>query len=293
MKTQIFKDLIGCNEVIVDDVRIDEKQESLFIKVRPFKVWQKRCPVCHRVCGSYDHGGGLRHWRCHDFGDRKAYVEALAPRIRCPEHGIKVSEVPWAAQNSRFTYAFEERVGWLSVYASRKTVSELMRIDWHTAGDICRRVFERVLQRATDTANASRDPQDKITNVLFDGLVNIGIDETSYKKGHKYLTVIVNHDTNSVIWAAPGHDEATLSKFFDELSESQRSSIRCVSGDGASWIASCVKKYCPNAERSMDPFHVVQWATDELDALRRKIFSKKKQELESQYTDVTAKKKKT
>lgn len=290
MRTRIFKDLIGCDEVIVDDARIDREKDCLVIKVRPFKVRNNRCPLCHQVCSLYDRGVGVRRWRCSDFGNRTAFVEAAAPRIRCKEHGILVAEVPWAAQNSGFTYCFEERVGWLSVHTSRTAVSELMRIDWHTVGSICKRVFDRLLQRATDEANSGREEQDRISNVLYDGLVNIGIDETSYKKGHKYLTVVVNHDTNTVVWAAPGHDEDTLSSFFKMLTTDQRNSIRCVSGDGAAWIAACVRKYCPNAERCMDPFHVVQWATDELDLLRRKVFVEEKKALEDQYADVKGKK---
>ena len=63
--------------------------------------------------------------------------------------------------------------------------------------------------------------------------MNIGIDETSYKKGHKYITVIVNHDTNTVVWAAKGHGKTVLEPFFKRLDTKQRSKIRLVSGDGA------------------------------------------------------------
>ncbi len=67
----------------------------------------------------------------------------------------------------------------------------------------------------------------------LDGLVNIGIDETSYKKGHKYITVIVNHDTNTVVWAAEGHGKSVLEKFYKQLTPEQLSSIKVVTGDGA------------------------------------------------------------
>ena len=67
----------------------------------------------------------------------------------------------------------------------------------------------------------------------LDGLVNIGIDETSYKKGHKYITVIVNHDTYAVVWASEGHGKSVLEKFYKQLTPEQLSSIRVVTGDGA------------------------------------------------------------
>lgn len=67
----------------------------------------------------------------------------------------------------------------------------------------------------------------------YDGLVNIGIDETSYRKGHNYVTTVVNHDTNAVVCCAPGHSTEVLSQFFEELTEEHRKNIQSVSGDGA------------------------------------------------------------
>ena len=92
----------------------------------------------------------------------------------------------------------------------------------------------------------------------YDGLVNIGIDETSYRKGHKYVTTVVNHDTNTVVWAHEGYGKT----------EEQRASIRLVSGDGARYITDAVAKFCPNATRCFDPFHVVEWANDALGSIR-------------------------
>ncbi len=48
----------------------------------------------------------------------------------------------------------------------------------------------------------------------YEGLEKIGIDETSYKKGHSYVTVVVNHDTNTEVSSAPGHSAEVLSKNF-------------------------------------------------------------------------------
>lgn len=107
-----------------------------------------------------------------------------APRVACKKHGVVAAAVPWARHGSRFCRSFEETAAWLTIQTSHRVVSEFMRVDWHTIGRICGRVYEDL-----EASAASR----------FDGLVNIGIDETSYKKGHKYMTVVVNHDTNSVI----------------------------------------------------------------------------------------------
>lgn len=102
----------------------------------------------------------------------------------------------------------------------------------------------------------------------------------SYKKGHKYLTVVVDHDSGKLVWAAPGRDKATLGSFFDALAasgetvgEDRCSLITHVSADGAEWIAGVVASRCPNAVRCADPFHVVKWATDALDEERREAWN--------------------
>ena len=107
----------------------------------------------------------------------------------------------------------------------------------------------------------------------FDGLVNIVIDKTSYKKGHKYMTVVVNLDTASIVWCAKGYGKEVLSLSFEQLSPEQRASIKCFSADGALWIASCVENYCPKAERCVDPFHVVSWANEALVIVRRQAWA--------------------
>ena len=132
-----------------------------------------------------------------------------------------------------------------------------MRINWRTVGSIIKRVYDDHCP-----------PQGR----MFDGLKRIGIDETSYKKGHKYLAVVVNHDTGKLVWAGKGKTEEALDVFFELLTKKHRDNIELVTADAAQYIANCVKKWCPNAVRSMDPFHVVQWATKALDDVRKRLW---------------------
>ena len=135
-----------------------------------------------------------------------------------------------------------------------------MRIAWRTVGSIITRVW--------DDVEALHD--------RFAGLRRIGIDEISYKRGHRYLTVVVDHDTGRLVWAAPGRDKATLRSFFDALDASEPgrcAQITHVSADGADWIGDVVAERCPNAIRCADPFHVVSWGTDALDEVRRSAWN--------------------
>lgn len=228
------------------------------IKARPSKWHEDDCPFCHKRCRRYDHQGTIpRRWRGLDWSGTLVEIEYRTHRIECPEHGVLVADVPWAYPGSGFTKDFDLTVAWLAIHLPRSAVSEYMRIDWETVG--------RCINRALNDLEPERSRR-------LDNLVNIGIDETSYKKGHKYITVIVNHDTNTVVWAAQGHGKSVLMQFYRQLTPEQLSSIKVVTGDGAKWITECVNEFTPNCERCVDPFHVVEWAMAALDEVRREAW---------------------
>ena len=237
---------------VVKSMRLEEGR--LVVSVAPRKGQRCRCPHCNRRSPVHDCSQSPRRWRTLDLGSTMAYLEYATLRVKCPEHGVVTASVPWAHHASRFTHAFEQQVAWLCVHCNRSVVAQLMRIDWKSVGPVCKRVYDRL-----DAEAGNR----------FDGLVCIGIDETSYKKGYKYMTVVLNHDTGRVVWCAKGHGKEVLKSFFDLLTEDQLESVRVVTADGARWIAEVVAERCPNAERVMDPFHVVSWMTDVLDEVRK------------------------
>jgi transposase len=187
-----------------------------------------------------------------------AFVEAEAPRVTCRRHGVVVCAVPWARHNSRFTRAFEDQTAWLAVNTSKSAVSELMRIAWRSVGWICERVMRE--------AQAQRD--------LLAGLARLGFDEISIRKGQRYLTVVVDHDTGRLVWAAPGRDRTTVERFLELLGAERCQQIKLVSCDMAEWITRPVGERCPNAVVCLDPFHVTKLATDALDEIRREVWNR-------------------
>ena len=256
-KNKIWRKLLGVEKVAIEELDFDEEQEALMVSVRPLGRGRRRCSVCGRRCAGYDQGSGRRRWRGLDLGTVKVFLEAEAVRVRCPEHGVVVAEVPWARPDSAFTRAFEDQCGWLAVHTSRTAVSQLMRVAWRTVG--------RIVDRIADETMARTD--------LLSGLRRIGIDELSYRKGHKYLTVVVDHDSGRLVWIAPGRDSETLCQFFDALGPERSDALELVSADGAAWIDEAVRERAPQAVRCLDPFHVVQWASKALDEVRRSVWN--------------------
>jgi transposase len=254
--TRVWARLLGLQRAVVEDVRIGDEGE-IVVAARPSWRERDRCGVCRRRSPGFDMGEGRRRWRALDLGTARAFVEAEAPRVRCRRHGVVVCAVPWARHDARFTKAFEDQTAWLVVNCSKTAVAQLMRVAWRTVGAICERVCDEAQQEVD----------------LLDGLRRIGIDEISHRKGQRYLTVVVDHDTGRLVWAAAGRDRKTVERFLDELGEERCKQIKLVSCDMASWIAGPVADRLPDAVRCVDPFHVIQLATDALDEIRREVWN--------------------
>jgi transposase len=256
----IWGRLLGIGRAVVEDAGLEEGEDGeavLVCSVRPARGEQGRCGICRRRCPGYDRGEGRRRWRALDLGTIKAELEADAPRVSCPEHGVVVAAVPWARHDARHTRDFDDTVAWLAVVTSKTAVCQLMRIAWRTVGAILTRVCADV---------------DAVTD-RFAGLRRIGIDEISFRKGSKYLTVVVDHDTGRLVWAAEGRDAKTLARFFAVLGGERCALITHVSADSAEWIGRAAAAACPAAVRCADPFHIIKWATAALDEVRRQLWN--------------------
>lgn len=259
--SRVFAGAVGGPDVVVEDVslevetsraRVPVAGEVLVLTVRPKAGAAGRCSRCKARCPGYDGGDGMRRWRSLDVGTTKAYLRAEAPRVECGEHGVVVADVPWARPGAKHTYLFEDTCAWLTAHAALSVVAVFLRVAWRTIAAIVGRVVA--------------DGRD--TNDLLAGLTRIGIDEISYRKGHRYLTGVVDHTTGRLVWAAEGRNKDTLARFFDELGTQRAAALTHVSADGAEWIHSVVGAKAPSAVICLDPFHVVMWGMKALDKVR-------------------------
>jgi transposase len=247
----------GLVRTVVEGVGVDEVDGSVIVSVRPNAKARGRCGRCHRRSPGYDRGEGRRRWRALDAGTTKVFLEGDAPRVDCRTHGPTVVAVPWARHGVGHTRDFDDMAAWLAVRTSKSATCQLLRVAWRTIGSIVTRV------------NADIDARvDRL-----EGLRRIGIDEISYKRGYRFLIVVVDHDTGALVWAGPGRDDAALNVFFDELGPERSALLTHVSADMADWIARVVARRAPNALRCADPFHVVAWGVTALDVERRRAWN--------------------
>jgi transposase len=256
-KASLWQRLFSLERAVVEDVEFDPARAVVVVHARPVARARRRCGVCGARCPRYDLGAGRRRWRALDLGTVQAFIEADAPRVSCARHGVVVAEVPWARHGGGHTRAFDDTVAWLVCHTSKSAVRQLLRIAWPTVGAIITRVSADIDARVDRLA----------------GLRRIGIDEISFRRGQNYLTAVVDHDTRRLVWLGEGRTTATLEAFFDELGPERARLITEVTADAASYIATVIARRAPQAVRCADPFHVVAWATHELDLVRRRIWN--------------------
>lgn len=210
-----------------------------------------RCPRCEfSTRAGYDSHRAT--WRHVALGKWRVLIRATVSRLVCPVHGVLTEAVPWAAPGSQFTLDFEDMVAWLCREMNKTAVTRLMRIAWPTVGGIVERVVGR-----------------KLDQKRLDELYVIGLDEVSYRKGHKYLTVVADHRSGDPAWIAEGRSQKTLGKFFDELGPERSGKIEFVTMDMCAPYIAEVHARAPQAEIVFDPFHVVKLANEAVHDLRR------------------------
>lgn len=252
--SKVLKAICGlCAESVIRWVDlVEEGRPRLVVGVRPKVRRRGRCGRCGELAAWFDRGGGQRRWRHLDAGFATVELVGPARRVDCSGCGPTVARVPWARHDSAFTRAFEDLVVHDAIVGNKQAAADRYGISWRAVNNACVRLAEEALGRVD----------------LLDGLVAIAIDEVNPKLGHRYLTVVCDHFTGKVIWAAKGRSKETVGLFFDALGP-RAADLQFVTADGAEWIRTVVAERAPDAVVCLDTFHVVSWATDALDEVRR------------------------
>ena len=246
--TSIFNKLLNLQGVRVHGVVFDF--DTITVDVRPTRR-KHQCPDCPYKCWAF-YDAEERQWRHIALGRWKVSLSYRICRLKCPHHGVVTEAVPWAEPQSRFTRDFEDLVAWVARTMDQTAVSRLLHIAWATVGNIVERVVQRTLN------------PDRLNNLFI-----IGLDEVSYRKGHKYLTVIADHLSGAPVFITQGRTKDAVGKFFDELGPQRAAEVAAVSMDMSATYIEAVQDRAPNAEIAFDPFHVVKHGNDAVQEVRR------------------------
>ena len=249
--TTVLRRLIAVTSIFVRGFEFTEG--GIILDVRP--TWRKpRCSSCNRRCPSYD-TQAPRLWRHLGLGRVRIWLRYAPRRARCTHcETIRVEHLPWAYPGTGFTTAFEELCAYLAQVTDWTSVTKLLGIDWRTVGVIVGRVVDRKL-----------DPS------RLEGLRRIGVDEFSYRKRHRYITIVVDHDSHRVVWTGEGKGMAALTRFFAEIGQEACRQLKTVTMDMSAGYRRAVLDNAPQATIVFDRFHVQKLAGEALDQVRRRI----------------------
>lgn len=248
--TSLLRRLLGFPLQRVHSVRLE--YEDLVVEVAT--RGRSRCSRYRRKCPRYDRLKS-RRWRDLDALGHRVFLEGWLWCVSCAKCGVVVEGVSWADPGAGFTHRFEELVAWQAQRCDKTTIQHQMRIAWRTVGVI----IERVVRRR-------REPVD------WSKLRAISVDEFSYRKGHRYLTLVVDLERVGIIWSKEGRSAATLSAFFDEIGAAVCANIRHAAIDMSAAYRKAIGDSLPNATLVFDRFHVQQLASKAVDGVRRELW---------------------
>lgn len=215
------------------------------------------CGETKRRC--HDTKTAARRWRHRDAWGIETLVVAPLRRVRCRWCGIRTERVPWARPGSRFTRDFEAELLSRARETSIAGVSRQLRVHWTTV----MRLVERWVKDGAE--KRLRRP-----------LRRIGVDEVSYGRGHKYLTIVWDHDRGQVVWIGKGRERDTLEQFFDRIGRRRARRLACVTMDMAHGYIAAVRSRAPQADIVFDRFHIERHLTDAVNEVRKAEFFRRK-----------------
>jgi len=220
------------------------------------------CPICGKPgCPAYD--TRERDWHHVNFFQNETYLHCRVPRVECIDCGIHVIQVPWAREQSSLTLEMEAMILKLAEKMPVLKASELV-------GEYDTKLW-RVIHHYVNEARAKED---------FSDVSKIGVDETSRKKGHNYITIVADLDSSKVLFVCEGKDSSTITKFSKDLQNhnGDPSNIQHACCDMSPSFISGISEQFPNAMITFDKFHVMKIMNEGVDEVRKQE-TKKKEEL--------------
>ena len=248
---KLFRILLAVQGAFVTGARILEQDKEVEVFIRRRKDASPRCSRCRKkLRGKIVTRKG--RWRHFDLMDWKCYLVGEVREGYCRTHGRRVERIPWAYPAARHTKMFDRKVARMAQVTDKSAVMEFFRMTWRTVGRIVKRIVADVL------------PKD-----LFNDLDVIGVDEVSYKRGHRYLTVVSDLISERVIWVHEGKSAEVLGEFFKALGEKRSHQLSVVAMDMSEAYQKAVKAYAPQAQIVYDRFHVIKLLLEAVDETRR------------------------
>ncbi len=252
--TDLFQMALGMTDPwIVESAEFDPQKKRLDIRINFKRGGTFNCPACG-ISGCKAHDTVKKTWRHLNFFQHETYIHARVPRAGCSDCGPRIVDVPWARLGSGFTLLFEAMV---MALAKQMPVNALAAF----VGENDTRLW-RILHHYVHEGRKRADHSQ---------VKRVGLDETSRKRGHNYVTLFVDMDDPRVLMTTEGKDAGTVKEFKTDLIKhgGDPDSITEVCCDMSPSFISGVEKHFPEAHLTFDKFHIMKVINDAVDEVRR------------------------
>ena len=232
----------------------NEEEPAIHIHVGVDKTAALCCPVCGAPTKRYGYEPKERVWRHANCLFYPCYVHCKRPRVLCDKCGTVQVNAPFERKNSRFTLLFEGYAMLLLQDVPRARASRLLRCD------------EKSL-----AAILTYWVHDAVNRMDLSDTCSIAMDETSFRRGHKYVTIAIDAVRHRVFDVEPGRDKTTVKNVGKKLERNggNTKSVNSVTSDMSASYLSAVREVFPNAKQTIDKFHVKQVLLKALDTVRK------------------------
>jgi len=249
--------LLGLGEEwTVSDVMLSMGAKRIDIYLE-YNVKSAQCPHCGKLFGVHDQQDE-RTWRHLDTMQFETLIHARTPRVRCPEHGVRVIELPWARKYSHFTLLFEAfAIEVLKASKSIKHAQRILRINWDQARDIMEAGVNRGLARR------------QAEEIAF-----VGMDEKSFLRGKEaddFACLMTDLDNRRILEVARGRSEEGARALIEKALDPVQQYMVCgVAMDMSAPFQKAVRSQMPNADVVFDKFHIEKHLNEGVDMVRRR-----------------------
>lgn len=253
--SKFIRKLLCLQDLVVTAFEFRDTDLQLVLDVKP---WGQSglCPECQRRGELVASTPAIREWRDVSVLDTQVVFRYPPREIHCPTHGRRQEWIPFAAPSAQVTHRLDYLVVHHCKGMTQKAASKLLHLAPSTLSDLLHRVITRVRE-----------------GHRIRGLHKIGIDEISFRKRHKYATIVYDLEKRCVLWVGEGKGRETIDRFFKEaLSKEQRMAITEASCDMSEAYIGAIKEHCPNATLTLDRFHLVKGLQDAVDEVRKEAW---------------------